>query len=73
MTDIWIRIRIKLRWLLAAVVATKEQSIRDHALASQVDDPQRRAELRASGDLQDEASEGLKVVQNDIGNDGDRG
>lgn len=69
MPDLWIKVRIKLRWLLAAVVATKEQSFREHIEASESKSPQRKAELHASGELQHEAHQGLKAVQTEIEND----
>lgn len=62
---IWIRIRIKLRWLMSAIVATKEQSMRDHLQAAKTPDKQRATELRAQADLHDEASEGFKAILKD--------
>lgn len=68
--EIWITVKIKLRWLWAAVVATKEQSMRDHHLAAATKDSAQRAdELRAQGDLQWEASQGLKAAQQVVEDD----
>lgn len=69
--DIWITIRIKLKWLLAAVIATKEQSSRDHQAASQAEDPHRKETFRAMGDAQWDAAKGLEAEQKRVENDCD--
>lgn len=68
--DIWVTIRVKLRWLWAAVIATEEQSMRDHATAARVkNDDQRALELRVQADLQHEAHKGLKEAHKEIEDD----
>jgi hypothetical protein len=59
-SEIWITVRIKLKWLYAAVTATKEQCSRDHFAATQDPDPKHKAMFRAMGDAQADASRGLK-------------
>lgn len=68
--DIWVTIRVKLRWLWAAVIATEEQSMRDHAQAARAKDNAHQAsELRVQADLQHEAHKGLKEAHKEIEDD----
>jgi hypothetical protein len=73
MADIWITVRIKLKWLYAAVSATKEQCTRDHYAATQDKDPKHKALFRAMGDAQWDASRGLAEAQKKVEDDCDSG
>lgn len=73
MPDLWITVKIKLRWLYSAVVATKEQAIRDHDLAARETNIFKAQVYRAQGDAHWDANKGLEEVQQKIENDGDRG
>lgn len=67
--DIWVTIKIKWHWLLAAVKATKEQSFRDHLEAADATDLRHKAEIHVQGEQQHEAYMGLKAVQTEIEKD----
>lgn len=76
--DIWITVRIKLKWLYSAVTATKQQAIRDHDMAAKESakedsNPVRAQVYHAQGDAQWEASKGLEEVQQKVENDRDSG
>src|SRR5882762_8718568 len=61
MPDLWITVKIKLKWLYAAVIATREQSIRDHQTATK--EPGNATTFRAMGDAQWDAHQGPESAQ----------
>lgn len=71
MPDLWVTVKIKLKWLRAAVFATREQSIRDHHTAAK--EPGNATVFRAMGDAQWDAHKGLEAEQKKVEDDCDGG